>query len=154
MELCTPDVSASANPEHPKFYYFDAGVFRAIRPRGPLDRPEEIDGAALETLVLQNVRAVLDWEIPGTDIYYWRTSSGLEVDFVLYGPSIFAAIEVKRKRVLTSKDLTGLSAFAEDYPEARRYVFFGGDRELEIGGNRVLPIEPALINLPLLLAKG
>lgn len=37
-------------------------------PRGPLDRPEEIDGAALETLVLQNMRAVLDWEFPGTDI--------------------------------------------------------------------------------------
>ena len=38
---------------HPKFYLFDAGVFRAIRPKGPLDRPEEIDGATLETLMFQ-----------------------------------------------------------------------------------------------------
>src|SRR3989338_5872500 len=36
---------------HPKFYFFDAGVFRAIRPRGPLDTSEETDGAALETLL-------------------------------------------------------------------------------------------------------
>ncbi len=36
---------------HPKFYFFDAGVYRAIRPRGPLDTPDEIDCAALETLV-------------------------------------------------------------------------------------------------------
>ena len=35
---------------HPKFYYFDVGVFRAIRPRGPLDSEADIDGPALETL--------------------------------------------------------------------------------------------------------
>lgn len=33
-----------------KFYFFDAGVYRAIRPSGPLDAPEEIRGIALETL--------------------------------------------------------------------------------------------------------
>lgn len=32
----------------PKFYLFDAGVFRTLRPSGPLDRPEETEGAALE----------------------------------------------------------------------------------------------------------
>ena len=33
---------------HPKLYLFDAGVFNALRPRGPVDRPEEIHGAGLE----------------------------------------------------------------------------------------------------------
>ena len=33
---------------HPKFYYFDTGVLRSFRPKGPLDRPEKINGAALE----------------------------------------------------------------------------------------------------------
>jgi predicted AAA+ superfamily ATPase len=42
---------------HPKFYLFDAGVFRSLRPRGPLDRPAEIEGAALEGLVAQHLRA-------------------------------------------------------------------------------------------------
>jgi predicted AAA+ superfamily ATPase len=41
---------------HPKFYLFDAGVFRSLRPRGPLDRPEEIDGQALEGLVGQHLK--------------------------------------------------------------------------------------------------
>ena len=36
-----------------KFYYFDAGVFQTIRPRGPLDAPDQIHGPALETLFLQ-----------------------------------------------------------------------------------------------------
>ena len=32
---------------HPKFFLFDVGVYRAIRPAGPLDSPEQIDGPAL-----------------------------------------------------------------------------------------------------------
>ena len=36
---------------HPKFFFFDAGVFRSLRLSGPLDRPQEIAGAALEGIV-------------------------------------------------------------------------------------------------------
>ncbi|MEK7287600.1 MAG: AAA family ATPase, partial [Elusimicrobiota bacterium] len=46
---------------HQKFYFFDAGVFRAVRPRGPLDSPQDIDGPSLETLVLQEIRALNDY---------------------------------------------------------------------------------------------
>lgn len=35
---------------HPKFYYFDVGIFRTLRPMGPLDSPEEAEGPCLETL--------------------------------------------------------------------------------------------------------
>ncbi|MGH9338168.1 MAG: DUF4143 domain-containing protein [Acidobacteriota bacterium] len=35
---------------HPKFFLFDAGVFQSLRPRGPLDRPEEIAGGHLKVL--------------------------------------------------------------------------------------------------------
>jgi len=44
---------------HPKFYLFDTGVFRSLRPRGPLDMPEEMEGQALEGLVAQHLRAWL-----------------------------------------------------------------------------------------------
>ena len=46
---------------HPKFYFFDAGVYRAIRPVGPLDTPEEADGACVETLCLQELRAMNEY---------------------------------------------------------------------------------------------
>ncbi len=36
---------------HDKLYLFDAGVFRSLRPSGPLDRVGDIDGQALEGLV-------------------------------------------------------------------------------------------------------
>ncbi len=34
--------------QHQKLFFFDAGVFRSLRPRGPLHAPEEIEGLALE----------------------------------------------------------------------------------------------------------
>src|SRR3989304_4499097 len=46
---------------HPEFFYFDAGVYQAIRPRGPLDAPEQIHGAALEPLFLGQLRALSDY---------------------------------------------------------------------------------------------
>ena len=46
---------------HSKFYYFDVGVYRHLRPQGPLDTAEQIDGAALETLFLQELRAINDY---------------------------------------------------------------------------------------------
>ena len=53
---------------HPKFFLFDAGVYRTIRPRGPLDSPEEIDGAALETLVYQELRAHIAYRALDLDL--------------------------------------------------------------------------------------
>jgi uncharacterized protein len=111
----------------PKFYFFDAGVFRAIRPRGPLDRPEEIDGAALETLVWQEIRAATAGNALGWELHYWRTATGLEVDFVLYGARGITAIEVKRAAKLRPSDLKGLRAFARDYPDSRKILLYGGD---------------------------
>ena len=35
---------------HPKFYFFDPGVFHYLRPKGLLDRAGEMEGPALEGL--------------------------------------------------------------------------------------------------------
>lgn len=136
---------------HPKFYFFDAGVFRAIRPKGPLDRPEEIEGAALETLLFQELRAVNDLFGFGYELSYWRTSTGLEVDFVLYGEKGLIAIEVKRAAQIRTSELRGLKAFARDYPQAVMYMLYGGNRELFIDNITLLPIDTALPRLSDLL---
>ena len=61
---------------HPKFYWFDAGVFRSARPAGPLDRPEEIDGGALEGLVGQHLRAWISHSRRRAGLFFWRTRFG------------------------------------------------------------------------------
>jgi predicted AAA+ superfamily ATPase len=136
---------------HPKFYFFDAGVYRAVRPRGPLDAPEQIDGAALETLVFQELRAISQNLGLEYDLYYWRTAGGMEVDFVLYGPRGIVALEVKRKRRLSGHDLRGMRGFLEDYPSAKAYVLYGGDHDAHFDSIHAMPIARALLDLPNLL---
>lgn len=115
---------------HPKFYYFDTGVFRSLRPRGPLDSEAEIDGAALEGLVAQHLRAWVDYTSAKHDLTFWRTRAGNEVDFVVYGTSTFCAIEVKNAQRLSRADLNGLKAFRSEYPEAETALLYrGADRK-------------------------
>jgi predicted AAA+ superfamily ATPase len=125
---------------HPKFYFFDAGIYNILRPSGPLDRPEEKSGAALEGLIAQHLRAWIDYFHPGTQLYFWRTSSGSEIDFVIYGEHIFWAVEVKNSGTIHPQDLRALKAFGGDYPEAKRFFIYRGKEKLMRDG---ISLEPA-----------
>jgi predicted AAA+ superfamily ATPase len=132
---------------HPKFFFFDAGVYRALRPKGPLDSDAEIDGAALETLLMQSLRAEsanagLDYELS-----YWRTPSGVEVDCVLYGERGLHAFEVTRSPIFRETDLEGLRLFCEDYPQAAGHLLYGGTKRYRFGAIEVVPFEEGIVSL-------
>jgi predicted AAA+ superfamily ATPase len=133
---------------HPKFYFFDAGVYRAIRPRGPLDSPEEIDGPAFETLLLEELRAHNAYRDLGYELFYWRTQSGIEVDLVLYGERGLHAFEVKRGSRVRAGDYDGLRAFAADYPSARCTLVYSGTKRFTEGAIEVIPLGELLSELP------
>jgi uncharacterized protein len=132
---------------HPKFYFFDCGVFRAIRPRGPLDVDAEIDGPALETLFLANARAINDAHELGYGIHYWRTATGSEIDFVLYGENGLHAVEIKGQARVREEDLAGLQAFAADYPVAKTWLLHTGRERRHQAGVEVVPLSTALPRL-------
>ena len=132
---------------HPKFYFFDAGVFRSVRPIGPLDNPSEINGAALEGLVAQHLRAWGALRRKRTDLFYWRTRAGNEVDFVVYGADVFAAIEVKNTDKVRSTDLSGLNAFLEEYPESTAILLYRGSKRLKKNKVLYMPVEEFLLGL-------
>ncbi|MCI0628438.1 MAG: DUF4143 domain-containing protein, partial [Acidobacteria bacterium] len=69
---------------------------------------------ALETLFLQEARALNDYERLGYQFYYWRTPNQLEVDFVLYGERGLKAFEIKKPAHLRSQDFAGLKQFLSD----------------------------------------
>jgi uncharacterized protein len=129
---------------HPKFYFFDAGVFRANRPTGPLDSSSDIDGAALEGLVAQHLRAWCDYSAGEHRLHYWQTRSKVEVDFVVYGADGLHALEVKNSQQIRPEDLRGLRAFGEDYPESRRILLYRGKDRLLQNGILCLPCEEFL----------
>ena len=128
-----------ATVAHDKLYLFDAGVFRSLRPKGPLDRPGEIDGQALEGLVAQHLRAWAAYSGHDAGVFFWRTRAGTEVDFVVYGESGLQAFEVKNAGKVYSSDLRALRAFREDYPEAETAVLYRGSDRLRIDGVWCLP---------------
>ena len=137
---------------HSKFYFFDTGLYRTIRPVGPLDMPEEIEGQALETLFLQELIAVNAYSRLGYDIFYWRTSSNVEVDFVLYGPKGIKVFEIKRSGKVSGGMLSGLKAFRKDYAGAKPYLVYGGDRRLRDGDIEIIPAAEAFANLSEILS--
>jgi uncharacterized protein len=136
--------ASRATVVHPKCYYFDAGVARALRPTGPFDRPAEVEGAALEGLVAQHRRARIEYSNARHQLAYWRTRAGAEVDFVVYGDQEFVAIEVKHAGRVRPDDLRGLRAFRDEYPESRPlFLYMGADR-LEIDGIPCWPVQDFL----------
>ncbi len=132
---------------HPKFYFFDAGIYNILRPSGPLDRPEEKSGAALEGFVAQHLRAWIDYFHPDCELFYWRTSAGTEVDFIVYGKEIFYAIEVKNSSIIHPQDLRPLKSFGEDYPEAKRFLLYRGTDKLLRDGISIEPVTEFLLGL-------
>lgn len=150
LSFTLPVFSTRAKREliaHPKFYLFDVGVFYGLRPRGILDSTTEIEGLALEGLIAQHLRAWKDYVNAGDNLYFWRTRSGLEVDFVMYGPSGFWAIEVKNGKSIDRQDLKGLQQFRHDYPDVKPLFLYRGTERVEIDGILCLPCDTFLREL-------
>ncbi len=132
---------------HPKFYYFDAGVFRANRPGGPLDAPEEIEGGALEGLIAQHLRAWCDYSEGEHNLFYWQTRSQVEVDFVIYGESGLYAFEVKNSGRIRPEDLRALKSFGDDYPRSQRFLLYRGNERILKDNILCIPCEEFLRKL-------
>jgi predicted AAA+ superfamily ATPase len=96
---------------------------------------------ALEGLVLQHLRAWLDYSGERNALYFWRTRSGVEVDFIIYTPREFVAIEVKNAAKVKSSDLAGLKAFRQDYPECRTVLLYRGRQQMVVDGILTVPVE-------------
>jgi hypothetical protein len=103
----------------PKLYPTDSGLACYLcgitRAAGLEDSPQL--GPLFEAYVAQHLAAYLDLLPVSASLLYWRTTRGEEVDFVVETPSRLLPIEVKVSRTLGARDLRGLGAFLEEYPE-------------------------------------
>jgi len=134
---------------HPKFFYFDLGVFRSLRPKGPLDRPDEEEVMALHSLVAQNLRAWCDYSQGNHEIFYWQTRSGVGIDLIIYGKSGIWGFNIRNTSKVSLKDLSSLKKFNQDYPEAHCFLLNRG-RYMQLfkkEGVIALPVEMFLQQL-------
>ena len=103
--------------ESPRFYYFDVGLVNELAKRGKLLPGSTEFGAAFEHFIFMELRAHSSYSGKEYPISYWRTASGLEIDFILGDNDI--AIEVKSSENPTSDHLKGLRAFREEHKPRR-----------------------------------
>ena len=120
-----------------KFYLFDVGVAGAITRRQiPQEKGEQF-GRALEHFVLMEILAHRVYRELDYAVNFWRTKSGLEVDFVLGQGAV--AIEVKGTSRVDNADLRPLKAFVQEYRPGKAFVICNESAPRVHEGIRILP---------------
>ena len=108
----------------PKFYLFDVGIANYLLRRGKIEPNSELFGKAFEHFIYQEIYAHSRYSGKEYPVYYWRTASQLEIDFVLGDHEV--AIEVKATEQASQRYLKGLKAFAEEY-EVKKLILISND---------------------------
>lgn len=105
----------------PRFYFFDVGVRNAAAETTmPGHVPEELGGALLEHLVAQELIARAGYAGRGHHVSFWRTTYGVEVDFVWENPREDIPIEVKWTARPRPLDARHLETFLDEFPRRAR----------------------------------
>ena len=125
----------------PKFYLFDVGVAGRLCNRNVLNTSGSEFGKAFEHFILMEIMFARDLRERNYLIKYWRTKSGLEVDFVLGDGEI--AIEVKSR--VRQGDLKSISAFVKDHKPKRAIVVTAENDTRKVGDIEILPYQDFVI---------
>lgn len=102
-----------------KFYLFDVGVWNFLRGTTVLDRGSDTFGKAFEHWIAMELRRYLSYRRIKSSLTFWRTYTGLEVDFVI--DRLFA-VQVNATTRVSRKHVRGLRAFQEEAPELPRIL--------------------------------
>ena len=111
----------------PKFYLFDVGIANYLARQNLISLKGHIAGQSFEHFILMELKAYIDYSRKRIDLTYWRTKTGLEVDFILGDSKV--AIEVKISEQVHQQDLKGLISFCEEHPKTKPIVVSQDKRE-------------------------
>lgn len=129
----------------PKFCLFDVGIVGTITKRPIAEERGELFGKAFEHFIFIELSAYNSYNELNYDINFWKTKSGLEVDFVLAGGQV--AIEVKGTAQINKRDLRSIKAFAKDY-SLQKALIVCNEREERISDTiRIMPCKNFLHEL-------
>ncbi len=128
-----------------KFYLFDVGVAGFLTKRVLKEERGEEFGRAFEHFILMEVLAYRSYRERDFDIHFWRTKSGLEVDFVLGAGEV--ALEIKGTARVDNKDLRSLAAFTEEFKPKKSFVVCNEKQPRLHGKIRLMPWKEFLESL-------
>jgi uncharacterized protein len=107
---------------HPKFYFFDLGVSKALAKQINLtiSRPSSAYGKAFEHFIILEIIKSNRYKQKDWDLSFYRTAAGAEVDLIIEKPDkSLLAIEIKSKNNPEMSELKGLRSFQDLKPEAK-----------------------------------
>lgn len=121
----------------PKFYFFDVGIVNYLLKRGRIEQGSETYGNAFEHFIYQELVAHSHYSGIQYPMYYWRTASQIETDFVLGDHEV--AIEVKSTTNANPRHAKGLQQFAEEYTLKKQILVTNDMYPRQMGNVWVLP---------------
>lgn len=135
--------------KHPKLYWLDPGLVRAVKKQTGTVAPEEA-GALFEGWIHMLLRAYNETGPLFDEVAYWSPAEArsVEVDFLLQRGGEYLALEVKAGKRYAPDWLAGLKAIGELPGLARRVLVYTGTRELRTPeGIEVWPLAKLLAAL-------
>ncbi|OGT47178.1 MAG: ATPase [Gammaproteobacteria bacterium RIFCSPHIGHO2_12_FULL_41_15] len=121
-----------------RFYYFDTGVKNRLAKIQALPEQTDLFGQAFEHFIAMELRAYISYSRKKQPLYFWRTSEGHEVDFII-GDHI--AIEVKSAKKISARHLKGLKSLMEEKKMQQYYLISQDPIALKKEGIYILPWE-------------
>ncbi|MBI4649724.1 ATP-binding protein, partial [Candidatus Desantisbacteria bacterium] len=108
---------------HPKFYLFDNGVTNAINKYLSSVSDPYLQGRLFEQFIIQETYRSLVYFMSETQMFFWQTNTGAEVDILLVKNKIvIAAIEIKKSKTIAGAHLSGLRSFKTENKNVPCYV--------------------------------
>jgi predicted AAA+ superfamily ATPase len=108
---------------HPRFYLFDTGVTNALNRRLTAALDPVTRGRLFEQWLVLECRRLIDYAASETQLFFWRTNHGAEVDLLVERHGrLVAAVEITTSRRVSGADLEGLRSFADEHPAVPRFV--------------------------------
>ena len=128
-----------------KYYMFDVGVAGFLTKRHIVEQKGAEFGKAFEHFILMEIVAYRSYAGKDFSINFWRTKSGLEVDFVLGKGEV--AIEIKGSSHVDKRDIYGLNAFTEAF-SPKKSILVCNEKEKRVHGKiAIIPWEVFLHEL-------
>ncbi|MCL5072490.1 MAG: ATP-binding protein, partial [Actinobacteria bacterium] len=104
----------------PKYYLFDVGVANYLRKQNIQEERGEEFGRTFEHFILMEILAYRSYNEKDFRINFWRTNTGLEIDFILAEGEI--ALEVKGTSRVDKKEFNAIKVFDEEYSPKRNII--------------------------------
>lgn len=115
----------------PKIIWLDPGLASFLCGHYNPDslRSSKEAGGIFESMIYLHLSSLCSLLIPRPKIFYWRTTGGKEVDFVIEWGQKLLAIEVKMSDAARFSDVDALRVFIEDYPQTfAGILIYTGDK--------------------------